>query len=255
MIFDDFYAKKVIALDSACELGAVDGVYIDDNDFVFAGLCVTGKESFILDIADIAGKDNYITVCDKDALKPIEESLIKVSLGQKVLTRAGRELGTVRDIVIGRKYIKLMLEEESLAPYKISAASNDYLIVNLRAAKPTICADVTEDESKETELAYSEPDKDIFEDFHISSGDDATPKAQFEEFVVTAAAPLHYPSDSETTSAPDYSFLLGRKVEREISDLTRTFSIAVGTIITDKVLAHAKRAGKIVDLAINSSKL
>jgi len=52
----------------------------------------------------------------------------------------------------------------------------------------------------------------------------------------------------------DYNFLLGRRVERDVVDLTRTFLIRAGTIINERTIVNAQRAGKLVDLTINSSK-
>jgi hypothetical protein len=43
-------------------------------------------------------------------------------------------------------------------------------------------------------------------------------------------------------------------VERDITDITRTFIIRAGTVINERVIDSAKRAGKLVDLTINSIK-
>lgn len=256
MIFDEIYQKKVIALDTAEELGEVSGIYLDKKTFALAGIAVGGEKAFLLPTNDIVGKEDMITVPSIDVLKCEGEDTYKISIGQKVLTRFGKELGEICGIVFGRKYVKLELADTSLAPYKITAATKGYLVVNLRAGRPNLSVDDQEETLEDTDIAASDAQDEFMSDIAepVDFATQQIPSAQFEEFVVTAGAPLRYSAPYDGTSA-DYSFLLGRRVEREISDLTRTFSIAVGTIITEQVLTRAKRAGKIVDLAVNSSKM
>lgn len=251
MIFDEIYGKNVIALDTASLLGTVDGIYLDKKTFATRGISLTGSRALCAD--DIVGKDDLITVTSEDALKPAPEDCLKISIGQKALTRSGKELGQISGIVFGRKYVKLELGEVALAPYKITAASAMYIVVNLRAARPSLSPEEQEETFEDTVKAQEESQDEGLSD--IAEPQQTKPSAQFEEFVVTAGAPLRYQPSAYGNASPDYSFLLGRRVEREISDLTRTFTIAVGTIITEQVLFNARRAGKIVDLAINSAKM
>ena len=257
MVFGDFYNKKVIDLVTPKELGTVEGIYLDKTYFLPEGLAVSGISDAMLYIPEIAGRESFITVCGEDAMVS-SLNHIKIRIGQRALTRSGKDLGEVTDIIFGRKYVRLTVGGESIPAYKIVASSDDYLIVNFRLGKPLSIEEGGEkapedisdyEEYKATDNEISDTENKFFvtvEQFGNPQSDKG-----FGEFVVTATAPL----PNQTTGAPDYSFLLGRKVEREISDLTRTFHIAVGTIITEQVLAYAKKAGKIVDLAINSSKV
>lgn len=258
MNFDGIYTKKVICLDTACEAGTAVGLYIDGATYDCWGIAVEGSQNFILAAQDIAGKDGYITIDSMSCLRQPEGALLKTAVGQRVLNRNGKELGSITDIVCGRKNIKIMLGEEGFAPYKIVAASDNYLVVNMRAAKPSVYASA-ETDIEAPETAYTEaeiaasmqnPSSDQFEKPYQSNHG----KPLYDELYVSTPQPAqsYYQTGSGT---PDYSFLLGRKVEREITDLTRTFYIAVGTIITEQILSNAKRAGKIADLAINSSKI
>ena len=50
-----------------------------------------------------------------------------------------------------------------------------------------------------------------------------------------------------------YDFLIGKRVSQEVSDISRSFVLMAGTIITERVIENARRAGKLSDL-VNKSK-
>lgn len=74
---------------------------------------------------------------------------------------------------------------------------------------------------------------------------------RIEERETRASAPLIQEPMVEAKPV-DYSFLIGRRLDRDVTDLTRTFFLPAGTVITPTIINLAKRAGKIVDLAAGS---
>lgn len=241
IIFDEIYKKQVISLSDAAQLGTVDGIYLDKDTLALAALSVG---DLALAPENIVGKDDFVTVAGADALTKPCEDYLPLFIGQKALTRSGKALGEVTGLLTGRKYVKPVIGDTPLPTCKIEKASEGYLIVNARAQKSQ-CAYAEEDiiDIKDTKPEESEPLTVIVPSLS---------ETRFEELDMPSAPPE---SASESVSAPDYSFLLGRKVEREISDLTRTFFVSPGTIISEAILACARKAGKIVDLAINSAKI
>lgn len=241
MNFEELYKKPVISLSNAAELGIVDGIYLDKDTSLFAALSVGG---LALTPKNIVGKEGFITVCGDDALAQPGENHIRLSYGQKALTYSGKILGEVTGIVTGRKYVKLIIGESQIPTCRIQTASEGYLIVKLRSEKKQdIYAEAYLTDNKDTEK------KDMDSQNSVSPFPQET---RFEELTIPAAPSSQI---TDTIAPPDYSFLLGRKVEREISDLTHTFFISPGTIISESILALARKAGKIVDLAINSAKI
>ena len=72
--------------------------------------------------------------------------------------------------------------------------------------------------------------------------------------VMTPAISTELPYGNIYGEAPaDYSFLLGRKLKYEVADISRSFVLMAGTLITDRVIANARKAGKIADLVTKSS--
>jgi hypothetical protein len=53
----------------------------------------------------------------------------------------------------------------------------------------------------------------------------------------------------------DYGFLLRRRLEKDVTDLTGTLLLRAGSLVDGTVIKTAKNAGKLVDLTLNSVKI
>lgn len=60
------------------------------------------------------------------------------------------------------------------------------------------------------------------------------------------------PVKENTALDNDYGFLVGKRITREVSDIGRSFVLVAGTMITDRIVKNALKAGKIADLVATS---
>ena len=216
MLLKDIYQKEVIVIETGESLGIVTHAYVDKaNEVAYVS---TPAQAF---------KVNDMHACKDVILLSKDVSLVDVStfadmrifaLGAKVYDTKGACLGNTTDLTIsGRKKEKCFFIEEKEYKLKHIVSSNFSTII----LNPTLKT-----------LPTEKPRKGIV----------------MEEI----SLPLSFNAKAERV-IPDYSFLIGRKVTTEISDLNRNFVVKKGTIINEKILTSARRAGKIVDLVLKSS--
>ena len=216
MLLKDIYKKEVIVIESGENLGIVTHAYIDKaNEVAYVS---TPAQAFKVD--DIyACKDVILLSKDMCLIDVSALADMRIfALGAKVYDVKGTYLGDTTDLTIsGRKKEKCFFIEDNEYKLKHIVSSNFSTII----FNPTLKA-----------LPVEKPQKSIV----------------MEEI----ALPLSLNAKAERV-IPDYSFLIGRKVTTEISDLNRNFVVKKGTIINEKILTSARRAGKIVDLVLKSS--
>lgn len=213
---------------TAESLGDVSGFYVNTAGKV-RYLYADGKAYSVKKL--IAEKDAVLTVNDAET----PERCILIHRDAKIYDTYGNAKGVLEDWD-SESDIHLSSTGEPLV--RIVAGSKDYLIIN--------------------------PDKRVLKRRTTSSAapkpKTVTPKItpipfaqniRIEERETKASAPLIQEPTVETKPV-DYSFLIGRRLDRDVTDLTRTFFLPAGTVITPTIINLAKRAGKIVDLAAGS---
>lgn len=216
MLFKDIYKKEVIIIENGESLGVITHVYVDKN----YEIAYLSTPTHAFKVADMFAYKDVVLLSKNVVLIDISTiaDMHLLTLEAKVYDTKGAYLGMVNDLTIScRKKEKSFFVGESEYKLKHIVSSNLSTII----LNPTLKALPSEKAKKNI----------IMEEISL---------------------PLSFNAKAERV-IPDYSFLIGRKVSSEISDLHRNFVIKRGTVITEKILASAKRAGKIVDLVMKST--
>ncbi|MFA5449173.1 MAG: hypothetical protein WC292_01875 [Clostridia bacterium] len=233
MLYSQLKGKKVVAIDTANYCGTVSGIYIQKDTYAATHLLLSDAENCILAYADIFGFGETLTIRSAEVLSPLDavKDFTFFDIGLPVLDVDGNSLGTSKELDLHAKSREKRFTADEVINLKaIVASSPEAIVVNPRRKQ-------LKPRPKQTQPAKETPPE-----FH----------KPYEE-VQLATATFREPTVTEKINN-DYSFLLGRRVEREITDITRTFVIKAGTVITDRIIDTAQKAGKLVDLTINSIK-
>ena len=217
MLLSEVNNKKVLSLSSAKILGAVDGVAIDKNSQKIIGLTIS-ENIGILALTDVFEIGDVISVINDDAISahmPDYSYVLKATAS--VYNVVGNLLGSGIDVELNgrKKELRFSVDGTDYKAKTIISASDDIIIVN-----PTYRA-LYKQEKK--------PERPVFE-----------------------LPPPSIVNPNEVAPTNDYDYLIGRKVKSEVSDIGRSFVLMAGTLITDRIIQNARRAGKISEL-INKS--
>lgn len=220
MYLSELVAKRVIALKSAEDAGMVIGAYVDKWSYQCVYLCLdSGK---VVELKDIISTGEVITVYDSPTTPIDTQGLYKITTTQEVILVSGVRLGRVKDMLLaGRgKKGELNADKGNIKLKTIVGVSD-----NIITANPTYRILNKEDE--------------------IPNGKILTIEGKVDE------SETNQPINSYSLSP--YDFLIGKRVSQEVSDISRSFVLMAGTIITERVIENARRAGKLSDL-VNKSK-
>lgn len=237
MLYSEIAGKKLISLADAKTIGEVSGVYINPETYA-AEYISLNDDMHILSPAKIFGAGGVLTVAGTDALTDINEAkdYLFYNNGLSVVNVAGEVKGVSADLDFNAKKSDRGFTTDTGVFFRfksIIAVSDNTIVVNPENRKLQ-----PKERKPKTEKIIAEAKAGI----------------NFEEVSFTATAPITVASVARAeTQISDYSFLIGRRVRYEVSDLTRTFVVKPGTVINEKVIEAARRAGKIVDLVIKSN--
>ena len=220
MLLSEIVNKRVININDGACLGVSIGAYLHKSNYSCPSLCLDNGNQVSLN--DVFAVGEVITaVCDQQEVIPLDE-YFKISINQEVVLVDGSRLGKVKDLtLVGRKDKGIIFADKGSVKAKcLVACSNNIIIAN-----PTY---------RQLKTKVKEP---------------------ISEVLKLDVPKLDTPSQ---TNAPilnpvSYDFLIGKKVKSEVSDINRSFVLMAGTIITDKVISNAIKAGKLTDL-VNKSK-
>lgn len=225
MLLSEIRNKKLVSLSTAEVLGTVGGVYIDRSTYRVRYIFTEGDTRIYAPERIYAHKD-ILTVFDASD-EPLERAagMLRYAVGVDVYGVNGEYLGKTKDISVDqrRKTPVFTTDSKIYRLRHVVSASQDAIIVN-----PT------------GKLLLPKAEK--------------TAVKALEGTVMTPAISTELPYGNIYGEAPaDYSFLLGRKLKYEVADISRSFVLMAGTLITDRVIANARKAGKIADLVTKSS--
>ncbi len=174
---------------------------------------VITDDMHIFALDDMFANADIITV---NAVEPETPQGLKLNLGDEVYTVHGKRMGICKDVNIGKNGIVLHTDDRKIRAEKIVASRDGIILINPKIRQPKVT------------ISLPEPQTTLFLPQEIQ--DTAKPEA-----VVPS----------------DYSFMIGKRLKNEVADITRSFVLMAGTIITDRVIQNARRAGKLTDLYNN----
>ncbi len=215
MLLSEILGKRVISLMDAKELGVVSGAYVHKSTYEIKYVCI--NENLCISIKDLYAIDEVITTA-KDLCSLVEENYFKILSTHEVITVSGKRLGIIKDLNLDAKKTKreLVCDKGNVKLRSIVSVSNNIIVVN-----PTY---------RVLNKEIKEPVSKVLE---IKGKVETIPTEQ-------------------NLSAPKYDFLIGKKVTSEVSDISRSFVLMAGTLITERVIQNAKKAGKLSEL-VNKS--
>ena len=215
MYLSELVGKRVINVKSASEEGIIIGAYVDRISYEANVLILDSLKALRLE--DIYEVGEVVTTVE-DNFESIDlNDYIAITTQKEVITVSGIRLGKVKDILLGKrgKRGEITADLSTFKAKHIVATSNNIITIN-----PTY---------RKLEKETKEPIQEVL---LMEAPSRAT---------VENKAPL-----------PSYDFLIGKKVKSEVSDINRSFVLMAGTLITERVIENARRAGKLSELVSRS---
>lgn len=216
MLLSSISEKYAVVIGTALNIGKPKGAIIPANDDMCHYVITDDMHIFALD--NMFANGDIVTVNSTLDQVPLG---IKLHLGDELYTVYGKRLGICKDINMHKTGITILTEERKISGSKIVSATNGIILVN---PKKGCRKEVKELPVTPTLITLPQADDDS----------------------VTTLV-----SEAQADTASDYSFMIGKRLKNEVSDITRSFVLMAGTIITDRVIQNAKRAGKLTELYNN----
>lgn len=224
MLLSEIRNKKMVSLRDAGVLGSVGGVYIDRDSYRVKYI-FTNENTTVYAPEKIYAHKDILTVLDPNG-EPAERAagMLALTIGTAIYGVGGGYTGRVTDVEINsrRKTPVLLTDGKPVKLKHVVASSADAIIIN-PTGKPL-----------------------------LPPAEKPARKA-LTGTVITPEIPTETAYSGMSEAPSDYSFLLGRKLKYEVADISRSFVLMAGTLITDRVIANARKAGKIADLVTKSS--
>lgn len=220
MLLSEIVGKRMVSLEDAQELGYVEGAYVHMSTLSPRFLALdSGK---VVSVEKIFSIGEVITTLEyENESIPLNE-YFKITIRQEVILVSGERIGKVKDmLILGRgKNSELECDKGKIKLKSITSISENIIVAN-----PTYRLLKLKTKAPKNELLQL--NASTLERNDLGDGDILTP--------------------------PSYDFLIGKKVNSEVSDINRSFVLMAGTIITKKVIGNAIKAGKLTDL-VNKSR-
>lgn len=220
MLLSEIVGKRMVSLEDAQELGYVEGAYVHMSTLSPRFLALdSGK---VVSVEKIFSVGEVITTLEyENESIPLNE-YFKITIRQEVILVSGERIGKVKDmLILGRgKNSELECDKGKIKLKSITSISENIIVAN-----PTYRVLKLKTKAPKNELLQL--NASTLERNDLGDGDILTP--------------------------PSYDFLIGKKVNSEVSDINRSFVLMAGTIITKKVIGNAIKAGKLTDL-VNKSR-
>ncbi|MDR2267592.1 MAG: hypothetical protein LBE09_08470 [Christensenellaceae bacterium] len=250
MLFSDLKTKKIYSLTDAVCVGEPTGMCVLHDSFRCSYIVLSNSEKNILAYEDMYACADIITIKSTNVL--IREFAIDncfmLKIGTRIADVSGIDYDILEDIEIRGRSGFLICKSKKIKFDRLISASAEIIFVDLSGK--WIVKSKSQDASAEQNkvLTTRNANNNLTVDNILKM-----PKTNRQSYV--SIKPLYAESDNKLTLSNDFNFLVGRRVEREITDITRTFVVKEGTVVTTAIVNAARRAGKLADLTINSIKL
>lgn len=237
-----------IIFDSKLNNGKLLEIYNDDeNDAQLKYVELKKIKSSDYDAVTVAD-DNYLT-----SAWNTETSGIVNPINCECFNQDGKSLGYVRDIVLdGAKVVSILVDKIEFEPKLLMSYSKELIILNdsgkpIKLPKTRASVPLSTDTLQVVKIHENTTnDNNIKKDNEINDTISVPSKVSKENTVVTRTPNEDYDNKNQ------YSFLIGKTVNKDIVNNGGDIIIAKGVFISDATITLAKESGKLVQLALRA---
>ena len=269
--------KPVLNIATTCIIGKVTDVYFDENLKKAVYFCIEifpENKPMLLEYTEAQSILDAVVVADDVKLTSIQDAdvtALRTSvMGMPVYAPNGADKGKIKDIIItlAGKITKLQTTTSEFTPSAIISVGN--VILQKGAVKSKTKKTVIPRPSKERPVYILNDAKKVLEiEKTILDGSmpiPMPPKQETEkepvlsngafEMLLEGSRAYSYDDDARTPTRVicDYEFLLGRTLGADLCTYTGELIAKQNSTVTDAIVDKARRAGKLVELTLNSIK-
>lgn len=269
--------KPVLNIATTCIIGKVTDVYFDENLKKAVYFCIEifpENKPMLLEYTEAQSILDAVVVADDVKLTSIQDADITALrtsvMGMPVYAPNGADKGKINDIIItlAGKITKLQTTTSEFTPSAIISVGN--VILQKGAVKSKTKKTVIPRPAEERPVYILNDAKKVLEiEKTILDGSmpiPMPPKQETEkepvlsngafEMLLEGSRAYSYDDDARTPTRVicDYEFLLGRTLGADLCTYTGELIAKQNSTVTDTIVDKARRAGKLVELTLNSIK-
>ncbi len=269
--------KPVLNIATTCIIGKVTDVYFDENLKKAVYFCIEifpENKPMLLEYTEAQSILDAVVVADDVKLTSIQDADITALrtsiMGMPVYAPNGADKGKIKDIIItlAGKITKLQTTTSEFTPSAIISVGN--VILQKGAVKSKTKKTVIPRPAEERPVYILNDAKKVLEiEKTILDGSmpiPMPPKQETEkepvlsngafEMLLEGSRAYSYDDDARTPTRVicDYEFLLGRTLGADLCTYTGELIAKQNSTVTDAIVDKARRAGKLVELTLNSIK-
>ncbi len=269
--------KPVLNIATTCIIGKVTDVYFDENLKKAVYFCIEifpENKPMLLEYTEAQSILDAVVVADDVKLTSIQDADITALrtsvMGMPVYAPNGADKGKIKDIIItlAGKITKLQTTTSEFTPSAIISVGN--VILQKGAVKSKTKKTVIPRPAEERPVYILNDAKKVLEiEKTILDGSmpiPMPPKQETEkepvlsngafEMLLEGSRAYSYDDDARTPTRVicDYEFLLGRTLGADLCTYTGELIAKQNSTVTDTIVDKARRAGKLVELTLNSIK-
>ena len=269
--------KPVLNIATTCIIGKVTDVYFDENLKKAVYFCIEifpENKPMLLEYTEAQSILDAVVVADDVKLTSIQDAdvtALRTSvMGMPVYAPNGADKGKIKDIIItlAGKITKQQTTTSEFTPSAIISVGN--VILQKGAVKSKTKKTVIPRPSEERPVYILNDAKKVLEiEKTILDGSmpiPMPPKQETEkepvlsngafEMLLEGSRAYSYDDDARTPTRVicDYEFLLGRTLGADLCTYTGELIAKQNSTVTDAIVDKARRAGKLVELTLNSIK-
>jgi len=269
--------KLVLNIATTCIIGKVTDVYFDENLKKAVYFCIEifpENKPMLLEYSEAQSILDAVVVADDVKLTSIQDADVTALhtsvMGMPVYAPNGADKGKIKDIIItlAGKITKLQTTTSEFTPSAIISVGN--VILQKGAVKSKTKKTVIPRPAEERPVYILNDAKKVLEiEKTILDGSmpiPMPPKQETEkepvlsngafEMLLEGSRAYSYDDDARTPTRVicDYEFLLGRTLGADLCTYTGELIAKQNSTVTDTIVDKARRAGKLVELTLNSIK-
>lgn len=274
MLLSSFFGKKVLTGGRAEFAGFVKGVVLDPETYVLRAI-YTDKHMFIPWEEIVIGESILIAAHMRKEAFVLNGHMF--SPGAEIYSAKGKFIGKLLDIELksGRK--TLITDAGGISVKRVAGASGEFVVLMKRLIGATLGAGGSaairkiegadnRESSPTGETVFPDADMSEASENKVGSGGDegakieiVTPDSDEKAYAGNGfygansgdnpVSPITRTESRFAETFPrEYSGLIGKCTTKELTDIQRSFVVVAGTVVTEKLLENARKAGKLAEL-------